>query len=75
MPPFAIFLRKDQNPELSNGLYFISAGICGFSFLISCKIVYLLLINALVCTVERLTFEEFFNHPYLSRRQLDESFR
>ncbi|XP_042045874.1 serine/threonine-protein kinase ATG1c-like isoform X1 [Salvia splendens] len=25
--------------------------------------------------VERLTFEEFFNHPYLSQRQLDESFR
>ncbi|KAL2533787.1 Protein kinase superfamily protein [Abeliophyllum distichum] len=25
--------------------------------------------------VERLTFEEFFNHPYLSMRQPDESFR
>ncbi|KAL1545550.1 non-specific serine/threonine protein kinase [Salvia divinorum] len=25
--------------------------------------------------VERLTFEEFFNHPYLSQRQPDESFR
>ncbi|KAK4478527.1 hypothetical protein RD792_014007 [Penstemon davidsonii] len=27
------------------------------------------------CTVERLTFEEFFNHPYLSQSQPDESFR
>lgn len=63
----------DQLLGMSTGLYLTNIGVyTSFLFL------YLKCINSdwsIRLTVERLMFEEFFNHPYLSDRQLAESFR
>lgn len=36
---------------------------------------FLIIVFVIVYTVERLTFEEFFNHPYLSQKLLAASQR